>query len=196
MRASSCARAALRGEFVAVSYPLRAALSTRISGEGAGWTRLRARSPCKGTPRAAGPFHAITRTTDAAVSRRKSKGLPRCRRCPSSFLYNEQYLVGASLERLSILSSSPHLDRVEVIVVEPRRARWRRQRPREVARPFRFMERGGGPPRSVGPRRWRRAGLAPRRRRKGPVAMGAPQVGRGGQAERRPRAPRRAARAR
>jgi len=27
-------------------------------------------------------------------------------------VYNEQYLVGASLERLSILSSSPHLDRV------------------------------------------------------------------------------------
>jgi glycosyltransferase involved in cell wall biosynthesis len=33
-------------------------------------------------------------------------------------VYNEQYLVAASLERLSILSSSPHLDRVEVIVVD------------------------------------------------------------------------------
>src|SRR5712692_2695264 len=33
-------------------------------------------------------------------------------------VYNEQYLVAASLERLRLLESSPHLDRVEVIVVD------------------------------------------------------------------------------
>jgi glycosyltransferase involved in cell wall biosynthesis len=33
-------------------------------------------------------------------------------------VYNEQYLVAASLERLKVLESSPHLDRIEVIVVD------------------------------------------------------------------------------
>ena len=33
-------------------------------------------------------------------------------------VYNEQYLVAASLERLNLLESSPHLDRIEVIVVD------------------------------------------------------------------------------
>ena len=33
-------------------------------------------------------------------------------------VYNEQYLVAASLERLKVLETSPHLDRVQVIVVD------------------------------------------------------------------------------
>src|SRR5437870_2342082 len=33
-------------------------------------------------------------------------------------VYNEQYLVSASLERLKILETSPHLDRIEIIVVD------------------------------------------------------------------------------
>jgi glycosyltransferase involved in cell wall biosynthesis/phospholipid N-methyltransferase len=33
-------------------------------------------------------------------------------------VYNEQYLVAASLDRLKILEGSPHLDRIEVIVVD------------------------------------------------------------------------------
>jgi glycosyltransferase involved in cell wall biosynthesis len=33
-------------------------------------------------------------------------------------VYNEQYLVHTSLERLKILETSPHLERVEVIVVD------------------------------------------------------------------------------
>ena len=33
-------------------------------------------------------------------------------------VYNEQYLVAASLERLKVLESSPHLDRLEVVVVD------------------------------------------------------------------------------
>ena len=33
-------------------------------------------------------------------------------------VYNEQFLVAASLERLKILEASPHLDRIEIIVVD------------------------------------------------------------------------------
>src|SRR5437870_3369373 len=33
-------------------------------------------------------------------------------------VYNEQYLVAASLERLKVLETSPHLDRIQVIVVD------------------------------------------------------------------------------
>ena len=33
-------------------------------------------------------------------------------------VYNEQYLVAASLKRLEVLEQSPHLDRIEVIVVD------------------------------------------------------------------------------
>ena len=33
-------------------------------------------------------------------------------------VYNEEYLVAASLERLHLLEASPHLDRIEVIVVD------------------------------------------------------------------------------
>ena len=33
-------------------------------------------------------------------------------------VYNEEYLVAASLERLKLLESSPLLDRIEVIVVD------------------------------------------------------------------------------
>jgi glycosyltransferase involved in cell wall biosynthesis len=33
-------------------------------------------------------------------------------------VYNEQYLVGASLQRLRVLAESPLLERVQVIVVD------------------------------------------------------------------------------
>jgi hypothetical protein len=33
-------------------------------------------------------------------------------------VYNEQYLVYESLHRLKVLETSPHLERIEVIVVE------------------------------------------------------------------------------
>ncbi|MGA8890991.1 MAG: glycosyltransferase, partial [Anaeromyxobacteraceae bacterium] len=33
-------------------------------------------------------------------------------------VYNEQHLVTASLERLAVLESSPHLERVQVVVVD------------------------------------------------------------------------------
>lgn len=33
-------------------------------------------------------------------------------------VYNEQYLVAASLERLKVLESSPHLERIEIVVVD------------------------------------------------------------------------------
>jgi glycosyltransferase involved in cell wall biosynthesis len=32
--------------------------------------------------------------------------------------YNERHLVGASLARMGVLESSPHLERVQVIVVD------------------------------------------------------------------------------
>src|SRR5207302_11056067 len=33
-------------------------------------------------------------------------------------VYNEQYLVAASLDRLKVLETSPHLDRIQVVVVD------------------------------------------------------------------------------